>query len=281
MKAGKLFLVPTPIGNLKDITIRALDILKEVDLIAAEDTRQSLKLLNHFNIKKPLVSYHKFNENSKSLNIIEELKSGKNVALVSDAGTPGISDPGNIIIQKCIEQGMEFEVLTGASALITGLVYSGLNKGMFTFVGFLPRDNKNRKKVIAAIKDRQDTLIFYESPHRLKSTLEFLRKNIGNRKVAICRELTKVHEEVLRFTIDQAINYYEDKNIKGEIVIVVSGKSEEEILKDKEKYWENMTIQEHLKKYMDQGFDKKESIKRVCMDRNLHKSDVYKYSIGL
>jgi 16S rRNA (cytidine1402-2'-O)-methyltransferase len=273
--------VPTPIGNLKDITIRALDILKEVDLIAAEDTRQSLKLLNHFNIKKPLVSYHKFNENSKSLNIIEELKSGKNVALVSDAGTPGISDPGNIIIQKCIEQGMEFEVLTGASALITGLVYSGLNKGMFTFVGFLPRDNKNRKKVIAAIKDRQDTLIFYESPHRLKSTLEFLRKNIGNRKVAICRELTKVHEEVLRFTIDQAINYYEDKNIKGEIVLVVSGKSEEEILKDKEKYWENMTIQEHLKKYMDQGFDKKESIKRVCMDRNLHKSDVYKYSIGL
>lgn len=281
MNPGKLFLVPTPIGNLQDMTLRALDVLKKVDLVAAEDTRQSLKLLNHFNIKKPLVSYHKFNETVKSGNIIEQLKAGRNIALVSDAGTPGISDPGDIIVKKCIDAGIEFEVLTGATAVTTALVYSGLDKSMFTFVGFLPRDNKARNEIIEKLKNREDTLIFYESPYRVKALLLFLREKLGNRKVALCRELTKLHEEILRFTIDEAISYYEENEAKGEFVLVVSGKTKEEILEEKKIAWQDISIEEHIKTYMDKGLSKKDSIKMVSHDRNLRKSEVYKHSIGL
>lgn len=281
MSNGKLYLVPTPIGNLKDITLRALEVLELVDIVAAEDTRQSIKLLNHFNIKKTLISYHQHNEQGKSEDLIERLKEGKNIALVSDAGTPGISDPGSVIVSKCIEEGIDFEVLTGATAVTTALVYSGMDTTKFIFRGFLPRENKDRKAVIEELKDRKETLIFYEAPHRLRETLVFLKDNFGNRKISICRELTKLHEEILRFTLEEALIYYAEKNIKGEFVLVLEGKSEEDILMEKRARWEDLSIQDHIKSYIDEGFNKKDAMKKVAKDRNLSKSEVYKYSIEL
>ncbi len=279
--SGKLYVVPTPIGNLKDITLRALEVLQSVDIVAAEDTRQSLKLLNHFDIKKPLVSYHQHNENFKSEDIISKLREGKNIALVSDAGTPGISDPGSVIIQKCIEENIDFEVLTGATAVTTALVYSGLDTTKFLFRGFIPRENKERNPIIQDLKERQETLIFYEAPHRLIKTLEFLYENLGNRKIAICRELTKLYEEIIRLPLEDAIKYYNEKEPRGEYVLVVEGKSEEEIKREEEKEWENITIEEHIKKYMKEGLSKKEAIKKTAKDRGMAKSEVYKYSLEL
>lgn len=281
MSIGKLYLVPTPIGNLKDITLRALEVLKQVDLIAAEDTRQSLKLLNHFNIKKPLISYHKHNEQGKSENLIDKLKEGKNIALVSDAGTPGISDPGAVIVSKCIEENIDFEVLTGANAVTTALVYSGMDTTKFIFRGFISRDNKERKNMMEELKNRKETLIFYEAPHRLKNTLEFLKSNLGNRKISICRELTKMHEEILRLNLSEAIDYYEDKTVKGELVLVVEGKDEKEIMDEEMSEWKDLGIDEHIKMYIEEGLNKKEAIKKVAKDRNLPKSEIYKYSINL
>lgn len=278
---GKLYVVPTPIGNLKDITLRALEVLENADVIAAEDTRQTLKLLNHFNIKKQMISYHKFNENIKSDDIINMLKNCKQIALVSDAGTPGISDPGSVIIKRCIEENIEFEVLTGATAVTTALVYSGLDTSKFLFRGFLPRENKDRKPIIEDLKNRQETLIFYESPHRLTKTLEFLHKELGNRRIAICRELTKLHEEILRLTLKEAIDYYTEKETRGEYVLVVEGKSIEEVIKEEQKVWENLSIEEHIKRYIEQGLTKKESIKKVAKDRGVPKSEIYKYSLKL
>ncbi|MEA4825385.1 16S rRNA (cytidine(1402)-2'-O)-methyltransferase [Clostridium sp. JNZ J1-5] len=278
---GKLYVVPTPIGNLKDITLRALEVLGNVDLIAAEDTRQSLKLLNHFNIKKPLISYHKFNENIKSGDIIDRLKEGKTIALVSDAGTPGISDPGSVIIKRCIEENIDFEVLTGATAVTTALVYSGLDTTKFLFRGFLPRENKERNPIIEDLKNRQETLIFYEAPHRLLKTLNFLYENLGDRKIAICRELTKLHEEIIRVNIKESIEYYSTNSPRGEYVLIVEGKSEEEIKLDEESTWNNLSIEEHIKKYIEDGIDKKDAIKKVAKDRGIAKSEVYKYSLNL
>jgi len=278
MNNGTLYVVPTPIGNLKDITLRALEVLEAADLIAAEDTRQSLKLLNHFNIKKPLLSYHKFNEQNKSGNIIELLKEGRNVALVSDAGTPGISDPGSVIIKKCIEEQIEFVVLPGATAVTTALVYSGLDTDRFLFLGFFPRETKEKKKLVEEIGDRGETLIMYEAPHRLLETLDYLRESIGNRELAVCRELTKLHEEIFRGNLREAAEHFGSKQIKGEIVLVIRGKSKEEIRQEKRAEWENMSIQEHIISYMDKGFSKKESIKLVSSDRGMPKSEIYKYS---
>ena len=201
MSKGKLYLVPTPIGNLKDITLRALEVLKSVDEIAAEDTRQSLKLLNHFEIKKPLFSYHQHNEQGKSEQIISKLEDGISIALVTDAGTPGISDPGSVIVSKCIENNIDFEVLPGATAFTTALVYSGLDTTRFVFRGFIPRETKDRKVLVEEIKDKKETLIFYESPHRLLDTLSFLKNSLGNRSIAVCRELTKLHEDIFRGTL--------------------------------------------------------------------------------
>lgn len=278
MKYGILYVVPTPIGNLKDITLRALEALEAADLVAAEDTRQSLKLLNHFSIKKPLVSYHKFNEQNKSGSIIELLKEGKNIALVSDAGTPGISDPGSIIIKKCIEEGVEFVVLPGATAVTTALVYSGLDTERFAFLGFFPRETKDRKKLIKEIEGRSDTLIMYEAPHRLLETLGYLSEALGNRDVAVCRELTKLHEEIFRGTFQEAADHFGSKQIKGEIVLVIRGKSEAEMLQEKKAEWESMSVEEHIISYMNRGCSKKESIKLVAADRNIPKSEVYKHS---
>ncbi|APC38683.1 16S rRNA (cytidine(1402)-2'-O)-methyltransferase [Clostridium estertheticum] len=279
--AGKLYLVPTPIGNLKDITLRALEVLESVDIIAAEDTRQSLKLLNHFNIKKILISYHKFNELGKSEDIIRQVKEGKNIAIISDAGTPGISDPGSVIVSKCIEQNIEFVVLPGATAITTALVYSGLDTTKFIFRGFLPRENKERKPIIDDLINRSETLIFYEAPHRLLSTLEFLYENIGNRKISMCRELTKLYEEIIRLTLEQAIEYYKQNSPRGEYVLVIEGKSKEAIDKDERAKWDSLTIEEHIQKYMDDGINKKDAMKLVAKDRNLPKSEIYKHSLKL
>lgn len=281
MELGKLYLVPTPIGNLKDITLRALEVLESVDEIAAEDTRQSLKLLNHFEIKKSLFSYHKHNEQGKSYNIIEKLKKGINIAIITDAGTPGISDPGSVIVEKCIEEGIPFEVLPGATAITTALVYSGLDTTKFIFRGFLPRENKDRIPVIEEVKNARDTLIFYEAPHRLLNTLSFLLDNLGNRSIAACRELTKLHEEIFRGSIIESINYFTENRPRGEFVLVISGKSDEEIKIEKESQWIDLSIEEHLEKVISEGINKKEAIKLVAKERGLAKKDVYKYSTNL
>lgn len=279
--SGKLYLVPTPIGNLKDITLRALEVLRMVDVVACEDTRQSLKLLNHFNIKKTLISYHKHNENGKSEDIIEMLKEDKNIAIVSDAGTPGISDPGEVIVKKCIEENIDFEVLTGATAITTALVYSGLDTTKFIFRGFLPRENKDRKPIIDDLVNRTETLIFYEAPHRILNTLEFLYENLGNRKIAICRELTKMYEDIIRMTLGEAIKYYKENSPRGEYVLVLEGKSLEELQEEERSKWNSLSVEEHIKTYIEEGFSKKDAIKKVAKDREMPKSEVYKYSINI
>ncbi|MBE6055177.1 MAG: 16S rRNA (cytidine(1402)-2'-O)-methyltransferase, partial [Clostridium sartagoforme] len=275
MEYGKLYLVPTPIGNLKDITLRALEVLKSVDEIAAEDTRTSLKLLNHFDIKKSMFSYHKHNEQGKSLDIINKLKSGLNIALITDAGTPGISDPGSVIVEKCIEEEIEFEVLPGATAIITALVYSGLDTSKFLFRGFLPRENKERNPIIEEIKNVRDTIIFYEAPHRLLNTLEYLKGNLGDRKISICRELTKLHEEIYRGRMSEALEFFIENRPRGEFVLVVEGKSEEDIKAEKEAQWSSISIKDHLIKVIEEGIDKKEAIKIVAKERGLSKKEVY------
>ncbi|MGK0467623.1 MAG: 16S rRNA (cytidine1402-2'-O)-methyltransferase [Clostridium sp.] len=279
--AGKLYLVPTPIGNLKDITLRALEVLQNVDIIAAEDTRQSLKLLNHFNIKKTLTSYHMHNEQGKSENIINQVKEGKNIAIISDAGSPGISDPGSVIVSKCIEQNIEFVVLPGATAITTALVYSGLDTTKFIFRGFLPRENKDRKPIINDLMDRSETLIFYEAPHRLLNTLEFLYENVGNRKISMCRELTKLYEEIIRLSLEDAIEYYKNNSPRGEYVLVIEGKSQEDIDKDEKAKWDMLTVGEHIQKYMDEGINKKDAMKKVAKDRHTTKSEIYKHSLNI
>lgn len=281
MEYGKLYLVPTPIGNLKDITLRALETLQEVDFIAAEDTRQTLKLLNHFEIKKPLISYHKFNEQIKSDKIIDLLVEGKNVALVSDAGTPGISDPGSVIVDRCIEKMIEFEVLPGATAITTALVYSGLDTTKFLFRGFLPRENKERKIITNELLQSQETMIFYEAPHRLIDTLTFLLETFGDRKIAVCRELTKIYEEIYRSSLKEAVQYFVENKPRGEFVLVLEGKKLEEIKEEKRETWINLSIEEHILKYISDGVNKKEAIKLVAKERELPKSEVYKFSTNI
>lgn len=279
MSKGILYLVPTPIGNLKDITLRALEVLKEADIVAAEDTRQTLKLLNHFEIKKPLISYHQHNEQGKSEEIISKLEEGNNIALVTDAGTPGISDPGSVIVKKCIERDIDFKVLPGATAITTALVYSGLDTTRFVFRGFIPRETKDRRILLEEIKDLKESIIIYESPHRLLSTLTLLRDNLGNRKIAVCRELTKLHEEIVRSSLEEAIEYFKSKpTIKGEFVLVVEGKTQAQIDDERRSKWDELSIEEHIKLLIDEGLSKKEAIKKVAKERGLPKNEVYKYS---
>lgn len=278
MSNGKLYLVPTPIGNLKDITLRALEVLEKADVVAAEDTRQTIKLLNHFNLKKTLISYHMHNEQGKSGEILERLRNGENIALVSDAGMPGISDPGSVIVKKCIEEGLSFEVLPGATAFATALIYSGLDSGAFTFRGFLPKDNKSRKAVIDEIKNHKETIILYEAPHRLLNTLDFLLNNLGDRDMSACRELTKLHEDIVRGKISEVIEYFKNKAPRGEFVLVIEGLSEEEIEKEMKSEWEDLSIEEHIIKYIEEGMTKKDAIKKVAKDRKVPKNEIYKYS---
>lgn len=281
MEAGKLYLVPTPIGNLKDITLRALEVLENADMIAAEDTRQTLKLLNHFNIKKPLISYHKFNEQNKSDKIIDILLEGKSIALVSDAGTPGISDPGSVIVERCIEKNIDFEVLPGATAITTALVYSGLDTTKFLFRGFLPRENKERKVITDELLASQETLIFYEAPHRLLDTLSYLLDTFGDRRIAVCRELTKLYQEIYRGTLKESIEYFVENKPRGEFVLVLEGKKIEDIKEEKKQEWINLSIEDHILKYMNDGIKKKDAIKMVAKDRELPKSEVYKFSTDI
>ena len=278
MEYGNLYIVATPIGNLEDITYRAIRILQEVDIISAEDTRHTLKLLNHYNISKHLISYHRHNEEIKSEELINYLKQGKNIAIVSDAGTPGICDPGHIIIKKCIEQDIKIIPVPGACAFVNALICSGLDTDTFLFLGFLPLNKKNRKYKLEQIQNSTQTVILYEAPHKLQVTLKDLKDVIKDRKVVIARELTKIHEEFISGNIDEIIE--KSKNLKGEIIILIE-KEAQKTKEEKQKEFENFSLEEHYSYYEKQGFNKKEIIKKIAKDRNVTKNDIYKNFIKL
>ena len=268
-KIGNLYIVATPIGNLEDITLRAIKILKEVDLIAAEDTRHTLKLLNHLEISKPLISYHRHNEEIKTDNLIEKLLEGQNIALVSDAGTPGICDPGEVIIKKCIENKVTIIPIPGACAMINALISSGIDTKEFTFLGFLPLNKKSRKEKLEEIMHSTKTIILYEAPHKLNNTLNDLKEILQDRQVVLARELTKIHEEFIRGSIEEIIE--KSENLKGEIVLIIQGNQEKNPINN----FEKITIEEHYKIYEQQGLSKKEIIKQIAKDRGLNKNEIY------
>ena len=275
--AGTLYLCATPIGNLEDMTFRVIRILKEVDLIAAEDTRNSIKLLNHFEIKTPMTSYHEYNKIEKGHKLIEKLQEGINIALITDAGTPGISDPGEELVKMCYEAGIEVTSLPGPAACITALTLSGLSTRRFAFEAFLPTDKKERQEILDELKEETRTIILYEAPHRLMKTLKELKEVFGGaRRLTVCRELTKKHETAFQTTFDEAVSYYESTEPKGECVLVVEGKSREQIRQEAVDKWEEMSLSEHMDYYTSQGIDKKEAMKRVAKDRGMAKRDVYK-----
>lgn len=273
--AGKLYLCATPIGNLEDMTYRVVRTLREVDLIAAEDTRNSIKLLNHFEIKTPMTSYHEYNKIEKGKKLIERLQEGINIALITDAGTPGISDPGEELVKMCYEAGIEVTSLPGAAACITALTLSGLSTRRFAFEAFLPSDKKEKQVVLRELEKETRTIIMYEAPHRLVRTLQELFDTLGNRRVTVCRELTKKHETAFATTLENAVLYYETNEPKGECVLVIEGKSREELKQEEVAKWEEMSIEEHMNYYLKQGVDKKEAMKKVAKDRGISKRDVY------
>ncbi len=276
--SGKLYICPTPIGNLEDMTYRSVRILNEVDLIAAEDTRHSIKLLNHFNISKPLTSYHDHNKDTKGNYLIDKLLDGENIALVSDAGMPGISDPGEEIIKQAIENNIEVEVLPGSTASITALVGSGLNTSKFVFEGFLDRDKKLRRARLEEIKEEDKTIIFYESPHRIKDTLKDMLKILGNRKISVNRELTKKYQEIIRTDIESIVELFNEKEIKGEFVLIVEGFNGEKTIKNN---YEDLSEREYVITLIEEGLSKKDAIKTVCKERKLKKDVVYKQVLDL
>jgi len=276
-RVGRLYLCATPIGNLEDITLRALRILRDVDIIAAEDTRRTLKLLNHYEISKPLISYHEHNKGEKGKEIVDMLKRGMNIALVSDAGMPGISDPGADLVVLATDAGITCTVVPGPSAALSALVLSGLSTKRFAFEGFLPREKKERREKLTRLKNESRTLIFYESPHRLVDVLKDMYSIFGSRRITLVRELTKIHEEVIPMDLKDAAAYYSDKSPRGEYVLVLEGKDSKSDLAD----YSSITVMEHLKAYLDAGMDKKEAIKQVAKDRGIPRNEVYKYSITL
>ena len=267
---GTLYIVATPIGNLEDITLRALRILKEVDLIAAEDTRQTLKLLNHLEISKPLISYHRHNEEVKSEILIQKLENGENIALVSDAGTPGICDPGEDVIKKAIEEGINVVPIPGACAMVNALIASGIDTKEFIFLGFLPLNKKIRIEKLKEIEKSEKTIIIYEAPHKMKNTLKELSEILQERKIVLARELTKIHEEFIREDINSLIKKIE--NIKGEMILIIEGKKKENNIENE---LNNLSLEEHYKYYEEQGFDKKDIIKKIAKDRNVNKNEIY------
>lgn len=272
---GKLYLCATPIGNLEDITLRVLRTLEEVDLIAAEDTRNSIKLLNHFEIKTPMTSYHEYNKIEKAYQLVDKMKSGLNVALITDAGTPGISDPGEDLVRICYESGIEVTSLPGAAAVITALTLSGLPTRRFAFEAFLPREKKERQTILASLKKETRTIILYEAPHHLKKTLEELFEVLEDRPITLCRELTKRYETAFQTTLSGAISYYKENEPKGEFVLVIQGKQPEELLQEERQAWESLSLEEHMTHYEEQGISKKEAMKLVAKDRGISKRDVY------
>ena len=274
--AGTLYLCATPIGNLGDITERVLRTLEEVDLIAAEDTRNTLRLLNHFGIKKPLTSYHEYNKFVKAEELITKLRNGQNIAVVTDAGTPAISDPGEVIAAMCIEQGIKVTSLPGACALITALTMSGMPSRRFCFEGFLPADKKERRYILEQLKREERTTILYEAPHHLRGTLQELYDSLGDRKITLCRELTKKFEEALPMTLESAIVYYSENEPRGEYVLVMAGADRAALEEEKRVKFEEMSLEEHMAMYTDQGLSRKEAMKKVAADRGVSKRDIYK-----
>ena len=273
--SGKLFLCATPIGNLEDITFRVLRTLKEVDVIAAEDTRNSIKLLNHFEIKTPMTSYHEYNKIEKGHYLVELMQQGQQVALITDAGTPGISDPGEELVAMCHEAGIPVTSLPGPAACITALTISGLSTRRFAFEAFLPSDKKEKAAVLEELKDETRTTILYEAPHRLVRTLEELYQALGERRVTVCRELTKKHETAFLTTLSGALAYYQENDPKGECVIVLEGRSRKEMEEEKQQQWETMPLEEHMKIYENQGMSRKEAMKAVAKDRGVSRRDIY------
>ena len=274
--AGTLYLCATPIGNLGDITERVLRTLEEVDLIAAEDTRNTLRLLNHFGIRKPLTSYHEYNKFTKAEELITKLRNGQNIAVVTDAGTPAISDPGEVIAAMCIEQGIRVTSLPGACALITALTMSGMPSRRFCFEGFLPVDKKERRYILEQLKREERTTILYEAPHHLRGTLQELYDSLGDRKITLCRELTKKFEEALPMTLESAIVYYSENEPRGEYVLVMAGADRAALEEEKREKFEEMSLEEHMAMYTDQGLSRKEAMKKVAADRGVSKRDIYK-----
>lgn len=275
--AGTLYLCATPIGNLEDMTFRAVRILKEVDLIAAEDTRNSIRLLNHFEIRTPMTSYHEYNKYEKGEKLVNRLREGADIALITDAGTPGISDPGEELVRMCYEAGIPVTSLPGAAACITALTLSGLSTRRFAFEAFLPSDKKERQEILEELSAETRTIILYEAPHRLLKTLRELEGILGgSRRLTVCRELTKKHETAFCTTIAEAIAFYTDTDPRGECVLVVEGKSRQEIREEARMQWEEMTVSAHVEYYISQGMEKKEAMKRAAKDRGVSKRDIYR-----
>ncbi|HNR04736.1 MAG TPA: 16S rRNA (cytidine(1402)-2'-O)-methyltransferase [Bacillota bacterium] len=278
---GILYLCATPIGNLEDITLRCVRVLREADIIAAEDTRQAIKLLNHFQIRKPLISYHEHNKHEKGKEIVELLRSGKNIALVSDAGMPAISDPGEELVRLCIDSGIEIIPLPGPSASLTALIVSGLSTRRFCFEGFLPSNKKERKERLKKLSAETRTIIVYEAPHRLLDTLGEIMEYLGDRRISVSREITKKFEETVRGEISSVIGIFKERAVKGEFVLIIEGISEKELVDIELKKWDNVSVEEHIAMYLQQGADKKEAIKMVAEDRKLPKKEVYKIGCNL
>lgn len=276
---GILFLCATPIGNLEDMTFRVIRALKEADIIAAEDTRNSIKLLNHFDIQTPMTSYHEYNKYDKGKRLVEKLMEGQNIALITDAGTPGISDPGEELVRMCHEAGIQVTALPGPAACITALTMSGLSTRRFAFEGFLPSDKKDREKVLEDLEREFRTIILYEAPHRLVKTLKLLLEHLGDRRATLCRELTKRYETAFVTTLGEAIVYYGQQEPRGECVLVIEGYSREAARQEELEKWEELTIESHMEHYMSQGLDKKEAMKSVAKDRGVQKREIYKYLV--
>jgi len=272
---GRLYLCATPIGNLEDITLRVLRTLKEVDLIAAEDTRGSIKLLNHFDIHTPMTSYHEYNRIEKAHTLIAKMLAGSNVALITDAGTPGISDPGEDLVRLSMEAGIEVTSLPGACACVTALTLSGLPTRRFCFEAFLPADKKERRQILEELKSETRTIILYEAPHRLVRTLTELYETLGDRRATVCRELTKKHETIFATTLEKALAWYQENEPRGECVIVMEGRSREEMEREEQQQWETLTIPEHVALYEAQGMERKEAMKAAAKDRGISKREVY------
>lgn len=273
--AGTLYLCATPIGNLEDMTFRCVRVLNEVDLIAAEDTRNSIKLLNHFEIKTPMTSYHEYNKIEKGHKLVEKLLAGEDIALITDAGTPGISDPGEELVKMCHEAGVIVTAVPGAAACVTALTISGLATRRFAFEAFLPTDKKERQRVLDEMREETRTIVMYEAPHRLLKTLKVLSETLGNRRISVCRELTKKHETVFATTVDEAVSYYEKQEPKGECVLVIEGKNPEDIRREERSKWEELSLEEHMELYLSKGMNRKDAMKQVAKDRGIGKRDVY------
>ncbi len=277
--AGKLYLCATPIGNLDDITARVLDTLRNVDVIAAEDTRNSIKLLNHFEIKIPMTSYHEFNKVEKAEDLIRQMRDGKDIALITDAGTPAISDPGEVLVRMCLEAGIVVTSLPGPAACITALTLSGLSTRRFCFEGFLPSEKKNKKDILDDLKEESRTIIIYEAPHHLVRTLQDIFHILGNRKITICRELTKKFETILPTTLEKALEMYEKEEPRGEYVLVIEGKSLDDRKKETMNSWQELSVEQHMEFYEKDGIDHKEAMKLVAKDRGISKREIYQYLI--